>query len=228
MANRTGTEVGFDPTVDTSEAITVPAATEAIIVFWGGFDSATSSIDTMTLDGDGFTILESDYTAQIYIGCAILENPSTGAQTLSWTKTEVNNEGIGLIVFVENIAAVTPLRDSAFDSWNGQVSGNATVNSNTDDLVIGAVIGSTGGTSPDGSGAGQTVYLNNDASGTAYEIDGVEMDSPGASTTQMDGAAYWGGVVTVSIANAAGGGPSGIGLSQLGTYGMNVMAGGFR
>jgi len=215
MAARVGTALPFDIVAGTSQAVTVPATATGMVVFWGGYDGGgQSSINSMTLDGDTFTVFNLQATQSEFYGCAVLALPSTGAQTLSWTRTELDAEGTGLIVFVNAVDTANMLRDQDGVDRTSSGTNTATVNSATDDLVIAQHLDYNANPV---TGSGQTEFVSNDTTGVSYRQDGFQVDSPGGTTTNAVGTTGYGSLVAVSLRNAAGGASTTKFLSLLGT-----------
>ncbi len=207
MATRLGYEI-IDHMNVTSSGITVPAGTELAVVAAGGYDGSTSAITAMDINSDAFTIRDSSYAAGgIFTYLGTLVDPSTGAQTLSFTKTAMDEEGVMAIVYYDDLGA-TGFRDFAIATSTAAPTHSESVNSSADDSVEGFAF-SYPAVNPTTNQTGQTTYEDNDTTGVSYILDLFEADSPGASTTTMQATCSYGGLIAWSIAGiaAAGGGP---------------------
>jgi hypothetical protein len=153
---RTGTASQVDASAgNSSTSVTVPADAECAVAFWTHFDDNGSTLATLTLGGNSFFATAFDFqlsvidaaTAEPGGGVAFLDDiPGTGTQTLAWTWSNggARAEGGGIwIVWVKGQDATTPVRDLDADQGQSTTNVEATVDSQTTDLVL-AMAQSTG------------------------------------------------------------------------------------
>lgn len=130
-----------------TQAITIDAETEAIILFVGAYDGTganyTSPDADPSIDSDAFTLIESEESASSAQGAIyVLLNPSTGSQTFSWDWQDADtmNDGANFaLISVKDCdttgGAAGVLRDSD-SAVGGAPITSATVTAETGDLLL--------------------------------------------------------------------------------------------
>src|SRR5690606_24955418 len=147
MPSRTGTASLVDASGGNgSTSVDVPANCNAVVAFWShwNFDSG-STLSGLTLDGDSFLPAEAELAEGVTpdesgVGVAVLLNPSTGTQTLAWTWSdgEARPEGGGIVlVYIQDANTADPVRDAAVDSATSNIDVSVTIDTESDDLVLG-------------------------------------------------------------------------------------------
>lgn len=147
--SRTGTPSQIDASGagSGSTSVNVPADCNLIVAFWSHWDNnGNTTLSTLSLGGNDFLpalseLAEGAATDELGVGVAILVNPPTGAQNVSWAWSAggARQEG-GLIVLVYYKDGNTsdPYRAVATDAQTFSNPPSATVaNTAATDLVVG-------------------------------------------------------------------------------------------
>src|SRR5690606_32208405 len=147
MPSRTGTASLVDASGgDGSTSVDVPANCNAVVAFWGHWNfNGGSTLSGLTLDGDSFLPAEAELAEgvtpdEVGVGVAVLLNPSTGTQTISWTGSGRGARAEGgefILVYIQDANTADPVRDAAVDSATFDDDVSVTIDTESDDLVLG-------------------------------------------------------------------------------------------
>lgn len=199
--SRTGTASQVDASGGNgSISVTVPSDATAALAYWAHWDGdAGSSLATLTLNGVGFTILQQQVEgidAQVGVGCAILEAPATGSQTLAWTWSAggARTEGGELvIVWIKDHKSGDAVRDSDIATGTFGANVSITLTTEADDLLIAHASNYTNSPALDG-----TVFINN-ASLNSHVYDTSQVTPNAGSTTVNLTGEEWTGMAAISL-----------------------------
>lgn len=146
--SRTGSASTLDISASSgSSSITVPGDCNLVVAFWSHWDGSSSTMGTLSIDSDSFlpAVLETaDGTWEADsnasgIGVAILENPSTGSQSVSWAWSTggAREEGGALVlVYIKDANIGDAVRHSALDAESGATVPSAVVTTDETDLFL--------------------------------------------------------------------------------------------
>lgn len=197
-----------------SQSVTVPAATTAVALFIGGWDSTSTGFSSApTLGGVGFsgTLSGGDTSATQHGYGRYQGGPSTGSQTFAATMSggAWDEGGFAILVFCSGTETASPVRSEALVATANSFPGTQNLTSLTPDdicIVAGCHFGDP---SPTMTNQGQTQIFqrtslfNADKSGAAYKV------ADAATETMQYGSndTIYNAIYYVAFKAAAGGAP---------------------
>src|SRR5690606_6749430 len=196
MPSRTGTASLVDASGGNgSTSVDVPANCNAVVAFWSHWNfNSGSTLSGLTLDGDSFLpaaaeLAEGATPDESGVGVAVLVNPSTGTQTLAWTwsDNDVRAEGGEIIlVYIQDANTADPVRDAAVDSATSSTDVSVTIDTESDDLVLGfAGMFNFQGSEPGTPDISLTEFIDN-AVINSHMFDVGEDVAPSSPSTTVD------------------------------------------
>lgn len=209
MASRTGTAEQIDAHLGSgSIGVTVPADATAAIALWSHFNAlGVSGMFPLDIGGNIFTIrseiqCKTPGADQCGVGVATLTNlPGAGSQTLSWawSDTDPRDEGGGLfIVWVKDVLISDLVRDADTANQSGSSTIGVTLDTASDDLVLGLGQSFTG-TNPTTT---NTAFISNvTINSEVYDI--VEVTPEGDNTTLVQVNGDYPSLAAIALKNSS-------------------------